>query len=188
MLSEYEARLGRYVMGMDVFGQRPSAPVGQYFRNSVWTWHPLWDYCVAVAPDLTRFVKHGHSNDGDGLHTAEEAVTLAVLLENSIASGHAAEYEQAYHAATAAMPDEPCKWCDASGIRCDAVGQEHGMPDKLIEADALDPHPRAGQRGWCNGCNGYGHVRPFAAAYDFSVDNVRRFAAFLRASGGFRIW
>jgi|MDTC01.2.fsa_nt_gb hypothetical protein len=34
-------------MGMDVVGNAPSGPKGEYFRASVWSWHPI----VAVMED-----------------------------------------------------------------------------------------------------------------------------------------
>lgn len=30
------------------------------FRNNVWWWHPLWDYCLEVS-EVARKVKYGHS-------------------------------------------------------------------------------------------------------------------------------
>ena len=54
-------------MGMDVIGKKPKAEVGQYFRNNVWWWHPLWEYVCEVPPALANRVRYGHSNDGDGL-------------------------------------------------------------------------------------------------------------------------
>ena len=36
-------------MGMDVFGKNPTDEKGAYFRNNVWFWHPLWDYCLHLS-------------------------------------------------------------------------------------------------------------------------------------------
>jgi hypothetical protein len=49
------------------------------------------------------------------------------------------------------------------------------------------PHPRAGQHGWCNGCDGRGFYRPPEESYYLEPDDVREFIGFLRACGGFRI-
>ena len=38
-------------MGMDVIGLKPTSKEGEYFRNNVWWWGPLADYCMEVAPD-----------------------------------------------------------------------------------------------------------------------------------------
>ncbi|QOR55575.1 MAG: hypothetical protein UMS36scaffold28_65 [Phage 59_13] len=29
-------------MGMDVYGVKPKSKQGEYFRNNVWSWRPLW--------------------------------------------------------------------------------------------------------------------------------------------------
>lgn len=171
-------------MGMDVYGRDPSSETGEYFRNSVWGWHPLADYIIEKAPEhLVVQCRHWHSNDGDGLD-AEASIELADWLDDQIESGLADEYEQEYKAMLNAMPDETCQWCKGTGIRNDAIGQQYGMPYKVIHEEG---HPRKGQKGWCNACNGLGKTRPFATSYHFSVENVREFAKFVRDSGGFEI-
>src|SRR5579875_3196073 len=150
-------------MGMDVYGRNPSAPAGEYFGNSVWGWHPLWDYCCAVAPNTTGAVASGHSNDGDA--------KLAAVLTRELESGRTTEYEATYTARLAALADERCEFCEGTGTRRDAVGIELGMAE----------------RGHCNGCNGKGAHRPWAAMYPFSAENVAAFRDFVAASGGFEI-
>jgi len=54
-------------MGMDVMGMNATSEKGEYFRNNVWWWRPLWDYCLNEHGDIAGQVEHGHSNDGDGL-------------------------------------------------------------------------------------------------------------------------
>lgn len=170
-------------MGMDVYGKNPSSETGRYFRNNVWWWRPLWNYCCTVSPEA-RGVKYGHSNDGDGLD-ADGATMLAATLQAELDSGRTAEYERAYNARMKSMPDEPCRYCGGTGVRTDEVGVNHGMPERTIDEPG---HPRHGQKGWCNGCDGKGTVRPFDTGYPFSEQNVREFAAFLRDSGGFEIF
>jgi hypothetical protein len=167
-------------MGMDVYGKS-----GNYFRNNVWWWHPLADYILEIAPDVAANCKHWHTNDGDGL-SADNAARLADILEAEIASGRTAEYAALREASIEALPDEQCQWCEGTGIRTDRIGQEMRMPQRPIPADQVG-HPRAGQIGWCNGCDGVGHVRPFKAHYPFDVGNVKEFAEFCRASEGFEI-
>lgn len=59
----------------------------------------------------------------------------------------------------------------------------------MAERTQVGPRPATGMRqaGPCNACGGKGSVRPFVTRYPFSEDNVRKFVAFLKASGGFRI-
>ena len=35
-------------MGMDVFGLAPKEEKGEYFRNNVWWWRPLWDFVAQI--------------------------------------------------------------------------------------------------------------------------------------------
>ena len=164
-------------MGMDVHGRAAEGSVGHYFRDSVWSWHPLWDYCCCVAPDIISadLARSGHHNDGEGLD-GESSKMLAIVLMDEIDSGRCAEYELAYAARLAALPDEVCRICAGTGRR---------LPPPICGAGD-DP---------CNGCGGDDHagtpgtgkVRPNATYYPFNTSNVREFAAFLAACGGFEI-
>jgi len=110
---------------MDVFGKQPTDPKGEYFRNNVWWWHPLWDYCLRVAPSLAGKVKYGHENSGDGLD-ASDALALAEVLDREIKSGRTAAYALAYERELEALPDEPpprvgpgdqpCNGCHGKGV------------------------------------------------------------------------
>jgi hypothetical protein len=152
-------------MGMDVIGKSPASEQGQYFRSSLWWWHPLWLYCEKIAPDLIPADNLGHSNDGWGLDE-HAARTLADRLAGAIASGKTQRFEEGYAAYLKALSLEPCKICGGTGYR----------------AESSNTGPLL-----CNGCGGKGKVPDFATQYPFSVENVREFAAFLRECGGFSI-
>jgi hypothetical protein len=79
-------------MGFDLYGVRPTSVEGEYFRNSIWRWHPLWTYCESVAPDLLK-ENRGHSNEGWGLDAAG-AMELARVLREEVRSGRTAIYER----------------------------------------------------------------------------------------------
>jgi len=170
-------------MGMDVIGRRPRSSTGEHFRNNVWWWRPLWEYCAEVTPAVCDDVL-GHSNDGDGL-PADGARRLARILREEIASGRCAAYAQARAAHLRSLPRQDCRWCGATGIRGDAVGTEHGMVDKVLGTATARRVGRT--HGWCNGCGGLGTCAHPEAGYPFSVDNVAAFAAFLEDCGGFVI-
>lgn len=165
-------------MGMDVHGES-----GAYFRNNAWWWHPLAEYIEKVAPEMVN--QSWHYNDGAGLN-AEDSIKLAELLEAELASGRTVEYQIKYEAHLASLPHENCKICGGTGVRSDAVGVEMGQTTKIIPSDPPG-HPRAGQIGWCNGCDGVGHKPHFATNYPFSAENVQEFAKFLRECNGFTI-
>ena len=158
-------------MGMDVYGKNPSSGKGEYFRNNVWWWHPLWDYCVEVAPVAKR-VKNGHTNDGSGLGEHNSKI-LAKRLRKEIESGRCKEYADAYAARIAAIPMEDCDLCKGTGTR---PGGEEQFGKQWVKD----------MKG-CNGCLGKGKKKPWAANYPFSVDNVVEFCDFLETSGGFKI-
>ncbi len=150
-------------MGMDVDGKAPTSDVGKYFRNNIWWWRPLWQYCCEVAPELTGKVKYGESNDGDGLE-AEDSKALAFRLKGAVAEGHTKRYENAHKARLDALPDEVCDLCDGTGTR----------PDMVV-------------KDGCNKCIGEGKVRPIATFYPFTEDNVKEWVLFLEDCGGFEI-
>lgn len=171
-------------MGFDVIGNKAEDEVGGYFRNNVWWWRGLWRYCEQVGEDIIPEDNNGQYNDGWGLD-AEASAKLADVLQAEIDSGRCKAYEESYKAHLAAIPDEPCKYCDATGIRTDEVGVRDGLDKQPVTTEG---HPRFGEIGTCNACNGVGHSRPFATAYGFSVENTQEFATFLKNCGGFEIW
>lgn len=171
-------------MGMDVMGNDPKSEKGSYFRNNVWWWHPLWDYCQSLHEDIAGKVEYGHSNDGDGLD-GDDAYHLGERLLSDIENGVTAEYETRYREHLASLPLNDCQWCKGTGIRTDEVGMEHGMPDRELEEATAIIVGRT--HGYCNGCNGIGKEASWATNYPFSVDNVREFAEFLLDCGGFSI-
>jgi hypothetical protein len=178
---------------MDVSGKNPTTEAGAYFRNNVWWWRPLAEYACAIAPAITAKCTYWGSNDGDGL-SASGSKRLAVKLREEIASGRCKEYADKYEANRKAMPREHCPLCNGTGIRADQLGIDHGQTTRVIPETTQDDegetitHPRAGQVGWCNGCDGRGTKAASGSHYPFSVENVEEFCTFLEGCGGFEIW
>lgn len=170
-------------MGMDVYGTKPTSEKGEYFRNNVWWWRPLWDYCEHVAPELCKDVS-AHYNDGDGLDD-EKAKALSKILLETLSDGRCVVYEAQYNFDVSQLPNEDCTICGKTGIRTDEVGKEHGMDVKALSDDEAIVLGR--ETGWCNGCNGLGWKPNWATHYPFSRENVQEFAEFLAESGGFSI-
>lgn len=170
-------------MGMDVYGRRPSAEAGTYFRRNVWGWRPLADLCLTLAPEVCRPCKGWHMNDGDGL-TARNAQALATALEAQLATGAIDAYVKQRDAALANLPDEPCTWCGGSGAFAAPAVPKDVVPEKVVKAvfgGLRDEAPV------CGICEGKDTTRPFACNYALDAEDVREFAAFLKASGGFSI-
>jgi hypothetical protein len=154
-------------MGMDVYGTNPKNQVGEYFRRNVWGWHPLWEYCQDTHPDIANKVEHGHSNDGDGLESAD-SIKLAKALKKDIRSGSAQKYIEGRDAILDALPDEDCEYCDEKGNR-EWTENEVTVIKK------------------CNACSGSKKVRPFATWYQLELEDIKEFANFLENCGGFSI-
>ena len=170
-------------MGMDVYGRKPTAPEGEYFRRNVWGWRPLAMLVRKLAPETTRQCKYWYSNDGDGLRAAN-AKRLAAILDKALASGRVAALIAIRVARLRRMPDVSCTFCAGTGTRTDDVGEKLGYDKRAIDAD---DHPRHGATGWCNGCDGRGSTRPSETNYYLRETDVRDFSEFLKVSGGFRI-
>lgn len=175
-------------MGMDVFGTEPTSEEGEYFRRTIWGWHPLAELVCAFAPDIAFRCTHWHTNDGDGLN-GEDSRNLAKALRSALDIGHVARYIANRDKALAAIPNQACRICNGTGIRRDKLGRRDGDPDKVIGTDttASPAHPRFGLTGWCNGCDCRGWNSPFDRNYTVTADDVAEFAAFLAACGGFEI-
>ena len=170
-------------MGMDVIGNNPASETGSYFRANVWCWKPLWAYCESNY-QVAKKVTHGFSNDGDGLNGFDSS-ELSELLSRDLANGTVAQYKIDYDLQLAELPRQNCEWCNATGIRTDEVGIEHGMPTRKLEPEIAILTGR--EIGSCNGCNGVGTSPHWATNYPFYIEVVENFARFLKDCGGFRI-
>lgn len=157
-------------MGMDVYGQDPTDPKGEYFRASVWGWHPLWTLCEDLAPHITDGVEYGHSNDGDGLG-AIDAVRLANELTRRLDSGDVDLYITQRQEWLDSLPLEECIHCQGTGTRHDGLSIGRETPDFQ-----------------CNACGGEGKVKSFHTHYSLRKEFVEEFRDFLAHCGGFKIY
>lgn len=173
-------------MGMDVYGRTPVSDRGSYFRNNVWWWRPLWEYCYINHPDIVnnKLAEEGHYNSGAGLDDAG-AKQLGEALLKDIADGVTEKYKEDYYAAIAEIPRDTCFICNGSGIRTDDIGKSMGQDTKELDEHTALMLGRT--HGWCNSCHGEGMTDPPASMYPFEVSNVREFAEFLLDCGGFEI-
>ena len=173
-------------MGMDVLGKNPTTKTGEYFRNNVWWWRPLADFCIQRYGAEVGFDGEGWGyNDGNGLN-GDQSLHLARLIRADLANGSVATYERNYNEWRASLPREACDLCDCTGIRTDEVGVEHGMPERELAPEIQILTGRT--YGYCNSCQGVGTNESFLAGYPFTEENVREFAEFLEGCGGFEIW
>lgn len=172
-------------MGMDVYGVNPVSEKGSYFRNNVWWWRPLWDYCCEVS-ELARSVENGHNNSGDGLD-ADGAKELAKTLMIEIGAGNTLKYQEEYRKEQSELPMQDCSLCEGTGIRTapSPSGEDFKQYEKELSPEQQALYGRT--HGWCNGCDGAGKKPHWGTNYPFSVENVADFAEFLADCGGFEI-
>jgi hypothetical protein len=133
-------------MGMDVYGHNPTAPEGEYFRASIWTWPLLVMVITTLCPEETSNCKNWQCNEGDWLN-GEQAIALAEALERKLQSG-----KVAFALCDPALINTP-----KMGAAITALFRSQGVIVKH-EEPVIDEH------------------------------FVAKFAAFVRASGGFSIW
>jgi hypothetical protein len=176
-------------MGMDVYGVKPKTSKGEYFRNNVWWWHPLWTYCCYTCPELANKVESGHDNSGDGLD-AVDSRRLGFIIQESITTGAAQEYVDLYNKDTAALPDQPC-YCVTNG----ADQEITTMLEKLILQLADTSHKTVQvlnaqdtvPDSECATCKGTGLQPNWNKSYHINIENIQNFAEFLIDCGGFQI-
>ena len=166
-------KLEEYDMGFDLYGMGTrknevdysDLTIGQYFRENVWGWHPLWQYLCEIARDVLseEDMKLGRSNSGH-IITKEKAIALADILKIVIADGLHLEYIRKREEELKRLPLEECPHCEGAGIRNDTYVQ-----------------------GECNGCDGKGERKQFATHYHLDPDSIVNFEAFARNSNGFEI-
>lgn len=160
-------------MGMDVYGISPSSVEGEYFRNNVWWWRPLWHYVEINFPELSSKVPNAHYNDGDGLDK-NDSLLLADKLQEHINQGKVLQYEKDWKAAIESAPLEQCTYCSQTGVR---IWEPGTVPNDTQNTKILE----------CNVCQGVGFVKSFECNYLFSQKNVIQFVHFLKHCGGFKI-
>ena len=145
---------------------------GQYFRNNVWWWRPLWDYVCEVCEDVMteEEMEAGGSNSGFSIPWLT-AVDMVEKLQKEIATKNHKKYETNHTKKLKDLPDEKCEYCKGTGIRSDLPTKENNYVVK----------------SGCNVCKGKGTNRPFQTNYPFSAKNVEEFTDFLSQSGGIQI-
>lgn len=171
-------------MGMDVYGKAPANETGEYFRRSVWGWHPLAESCNDLEPEICGKCQRWHDNGGDGLGK-RASQKLAQALKSKIADGSVAAYIGAREASLAALSDQPCAFCSGTGSDPKPLAQNSGQRVEVLFMSLLNE--ATSEKGVCGVCDGTGNARPIENRYHVDVEDVAEFAAFLEVCGGFEI-
>jgi hypothetical protein len=86
-------------MGMDVYGRKPSAPEGKYFRATIWSWPPIHALMIELCSDLLseKLLAKMAFNDGAGPRTQKTCTEMAKRFEQWMehhTEGHGLESDQ----------------------------------------------------------------------------------------------
>ena len=152
-------------MGFDIFAVKATSKKGEYFRNSVWWWRPLWTFVSKACKDIltNQDIKEGEFNNGHQID-ADKAQRIAQRLFELIEKGDVQKFSRFHKQRLEELPDEVCEDCQGTG-------------------------KQKGHNGYrqCNVCSGKGKKRPWETYYPFDTENIREFAEFCRDCGGFII-
>ena len=136
---------------------------GNYFRNNVWWWRPLWHYVCQVCDDILTSEDMDGCTDNSGYKICEEkALIIGVRLHAFILDGSTQKWKEGYDKELSELPKEPC-------FRCDGNNRGHNKKKECLQCD------KTGER------------ENFQANYPFDVENVKNFAKFCIESGGFEV-
>lgn len=80
-------------MGMDVYGRKPTAEAGKYFRANVWSWRPIYELVCDLCSDLLdeKTLRLMAFNDGAGPKDQATCTAMAGRFEQWMehhADGH----------------------------------------------------------------------------------------------------
>lgn len=196
-------------MGYDLYGCEPTHKNGEYFRNNIWSWPPLWEYISENCNDvLTDHEIEVGMHNNNYLITKAKAMKIASKLRSLVDDGETQEFSDYRKRMLDNLLDEQCDICHGSGTRYQkpnpnyqerdksepirtmtvgSIAEAMKLMEKLSKYVIADPDDEGAQITKCNGCRGKGTIRPFQCKYPFSVENVQEFIGFCEASGGFKI-
>ena len=162
----------------DLKGQYEEDNPGDYFRNNVWFWRPLWNFvCDTCGDFLTdRDMSGGDSNDGHRI-SKSKAEKIAVKLREALDSGVCDKIEKEYKKKAEEARKHNVKIeAELEQITADCKN-EHG--DSLVPRDYPEPYRTQWNEAYSK--------KSWTDSYPFSVENIKSFAEFCEQSGGFEI-
>jgi len=161
-------------MSFYLTGLKPTNVIGEVFENSIWWWHPLWNYIIDNCREFLseEQIIGGQFNEFCKI-TETQAKQISNRLEQLIKIGHTKNYEIKHKQELIDLGDI-CSSCNGGEGRC-----RFGM----IRNGCLIPFFNSIKQNM--GIKGNLAV-PFCES-PFSVENVKVFALFCKHSGGFSI-
>ncbi len=151
---------------------------GDYFRNNVWFWRPLWNFVCGACEDILTIedMNAGGTNSGDRI-SEKKAVKIGKRLSELLADGTVDEIHRKHELqrleAEAHNKEVKAEMDKVS----EACKKEHG--EDLVPANYPEPY----KSEW----NELHAKEKFSAHYPFDRGNIENFAKFCLDSGGFEI-
>jgi len=151
---------------------------GDYFRNNVWWWRPLWDFVCNNCDDFLteKDMEKGYYNGGKKI-SKTKSLKIAKRLSELIADGTVDTFERK---STLAIEKAEAhnkvvrKKMDAISHICE---KKHG--EMIVPANYPEPYKTQWNDAYAK--------ESWTAHYPFYANNVKDFATFCQQSGGFEI-
>jgi len=152
---------------------------GNYFRNNVWYWRPLWDFVCSTCYDILteKDMEGGSFNDGHEI-SKTKAIRIANRLKKMDKLGTLDKSEDTYK---------------KQKIHCDKHNKKiekkmNNLKKEVVELTkdkniAPKDYPRLYKKEWDRLYN----QKKWTSSYPFDAENVRAFIIFCENSGGFVI-
>ena len=151
---------------------------GDYFRNNVWWWRPLWNLVCASCDDILteKDMSGGSYNDGHKI-SKTKATRIGKRLSKLLADGTINEIDKSESLRRAKAKAYNGEIEEQLSDLRGKVKEEHG--ENLVPADYPEPHKSEWDRIY--------KKKKWEADYPFDKENVKDFATFCLQSGGFEI-
>ena len=172
-------------MGFDLYGVSPKNKNGEYFRNNVWWWRPLWQYVSVECSDLLtdKDIEAGGYNDNHKIK-ARQAEKIADRLLGLCERGEPQAVQKSYE-----YKSKPQikfnEMCDkaAKHLYDNIVDKQDG---KITCPGDMKEHDPDNYERWSQLAS-MGKIQFIQTNYPFDANNVKEFAKFCKDSGGFTI-
>ena len=152
--------------------------VGDYFRNNVWFWRPLWEFvCNSCDDFLTPAdIEKGFYND-DRKISKTKSLKIARRLSKLIADGTVDTFERECTLTIAKAEVDNKEVRKEMDRISDECKKKHGI--FLVPAEFPEPYKTQWDDAFAK--------ENWSPSYPFYADNVKYFAEFCLQSGGFSI-
>ena len=152
---------------------------GNYFRNNVWWWRPLWSFtCDHCADFLTEDDMNGGCYNDSYIITEDKAVAIAERLYEALKEPETQEYL-----------DNHMKTMEKAKKHNEMIEQEKKALDEIAVAITGDKNvaPIDYPKDLKKKFDELTKKRDWASSYPINRENIENFARFAEQSGGFSI-